>query len=127
MRNPMGDCTLRVCHFRPYLAGKGPGFTLTTWDTCRTDLRGQTIIGYALHEMRTGRVIFRGEDFAGSPLCADDSDDTVRSLMTFLTLRPGDTDAEYFDGYTEEQMDFCRSHGEALMLYVEECWLGGRK
>jgi hypothetical protein len=51
-----------------------------------------------------GWIIFEGEDFAGSPMDADDSDETVAALLTFLTLRRGDTDAEYFESYTPEQL-----------------------
>jgi hypothetical protein len=71
------------------------GYTLRTWATPRTDSRGQTIIGYSLRDV-DGETVFEAEDFAGSPMHADDSDETLRSLLSFLTLRPGDTDAEYF-------------------------------
>lgn len=97
------------------------GYTLKTWSTARTDWRGQTKIGY---EMRTpaGEVLFTGDDFAGSPLRADDSDDTLRELIGFLTLRPGDTDPDYFDGYTEDQLAFCDTDAEALSMWsMEDC------
>jgi hypothetical protein len=29
-------------------------------------------------------------------------------------MRPGDTDAEYFADYTEDQLDWARSNGEGL-------------
>lgn len=95
------------------------GFTLRTWATRATDHRGQTVIGY---EFKVGdEVIFEGEDFAGSPLHGDDSDETLRALMGFLTLRPGDTDAEYFASYTADQLAFARSgDAEVLAIYAEE-------
>ena len=91
---------------------------LTLWATDRTDNRGQTTIGYRLTQVCpralvsyetlsfqfSSHVIFEAEDFHGSPLHADDADETVASLMGFLTLRPGDTDA---------QRDFCDAHAEA--------------
>jgi hypothetical protein len=43
-----------------------------------------------------------------------DSDQCVRAILGFLTLRPGDTDAEYFENYNQEQLDFCAQHAEAL-------------
>jgi hypothetical protein len=43
----------------------------------------------------------------------------VRALMGFLTLRPGDTDDEYFDRYTPDQLAFADEHGEFLGLEVE--------
>jgi hypothetical protein len=111
MRDP-----LRTVHFRPYRPGAGPTFTLRTFDTGRTDARGCTRQAYVL-SMREGRrkiVIFDGEDFCASPMHADDSDRSVAALLTFLTLRPGDTDADYFDEYTDEQRAFCDLHAETL-------------
>jgi hypothetical protein len=75
--------------------------------------------GYPALTTRTvTTVLFEGTDFAGSPMHADDSDDTIRSLMTFLTLKPGDTDADYFEGYTDAQRDYCSAHAEALSMEV---------
>lgn len=114
--------TLRTCIFRPYGKGKGPVFYLGMYATPRTDSRGQTTIGYVLSQgagMSRGLgIIFRGEDFHGSPLHADDSDETVACLMSFLTLRPGDTDPDYFANYTDAQRAFCEQHAEALSLEV---------
>ena len=111
---------LRHVFLTPYRPGQGPTFRLTMKDTNRRDHRGQTIIAYCLR-MREGDrkalALFEGEDFAGSPMHADDSDATVASLMTFLTLRPGDTDREYFANYTPAQLDFAEQHAEALANY----------
>jgi hypothetical protein len=112
---------LRDETFEPYREGMGPKFRLEMWATSRNDRRGQTIIGYQLSEITSeGTIvpIFEGEDFAGSPLHADDSDETLRSLLGFLTLRPSDTDREYFENYTERQMDFVRNHAEALSMFA---------
>lgn len=110
---------LRTVRLVPYRKGCGPVFTLKMRDTGRRDWRGQTLIGYELRGTGLG-VIFAGEDFAGSPMHADDSDECVASLMTFLTLRPGDTDAEYFAGYTDAQRAFCDAHAEALSFVVSQ-------
>ena len=40
-------------------------------------------------------------------------------LLAFLSLKPGDTDPEYFEGYTPEQLEFARQEGESLSLLVE--------
>ena len=110
------DDVLRTRIFRPYLAG--PTFRLRLYYV------GGDRIGYVLTQFdgngANGREIFEGADFRPSPLHAIDSDETVRALMTFLTLRPGDTDAEYFDSYTPEQRDFAATHAEALSLYALE-------
>jgi hypothetical protein len=107
---------IRRCIFRPYRRGQGPTFRLTMWDTHRADSMGKWVIGYELKEGRD--VLFAGEDFRCSPLHSIDSDDAVQGIMGFLTLRPGDTDAEYFDAYTEEQLAYCTHHAEALGLAV---------
>jgi len=59
-------------------------------------------------------VLFEGEDFRSSPLHAVDSDETVEAILGFLTLRPGDTDSEYFVNYTDVQREFCSAHAEYL-------------
>lgn len=121
MAKPNPHMVLRRVILRPYRRGHGPTFTLTMHDTGRYDRRGQTYIGYVLRQSgprggRDSRTVFWGEDFAGSPLHADDSDATVRALMGFLTLQPGDTDADYFEAYTPEQRAFYEDHAEALSL-----------
>jgi hypothetical protein len=77
-------------------------------------------------------VIFEGEDFSCSPMIAIDSDDSLRSLLGFLTLKPGDTDRDYFDDYTPEQLAFAENEAESLSIWALECecpqfvdWEGG--
>ena len=84
---------------------------------------GKSTTGRAILQLikpTAGEVIFEGADFSGSPMHADDSDQAVASLLTFLSLRPGDTDPDYFDDYTPEQLAFARAEGENLALYAEE-------
>lgn len=105
---------------KPYLDGMGPTFTLVMWDTHKLDGSGymaKTRLGYTLVSSETG-VVFRGEDFGASPMHAIDSEECARALLGFLSLRPGDTDAEYFENYTPEQMEFAQAHGETLSLYA---------
>ena len=111
----MSTDIVRRVRLSPYRKGAGPTFTLTLSATNRTDWRGQTILAYRLSEGR--RIIFEGDDFTGSPLDTDDSDETIAALMTFLTLRPGDTDAEYFSSYTDAQREFASEHAEILSWY----------
>jgi hypothetical protein len=108
---------IRTVRLAPYRPGQGPTFYLTTYDTGRTDDRGCTRQAYTLTQHEPGKapiVLFDGEDFCGSPLHADDSDQTIAALLGFLTLRPGDTDQEYFDRYTPDQIRFCEDHAETL-------------
>lgn len=109
------DNHLRNVTMRPY-RDQSISFTLNTWDTGRTDHLGKSIIRYEFSD-RKG-CIFKGSDFACSPMHAIDSDECVRALLSFLTLRPGDTDSEYFDNYTPEQLDFANEHGETLQMYT---------
>lgn len=94
-------------------------FSLTLWDTGRRDHRGQSRLKYRLRD--GGRIIFEGEDFAGSPMHADDSMSTVRAILAFLSLRLGDTDKEYFDKHTPEQLEWRDSgRAEELAMYTME-------
>ena len=109
--------TIRTVRFSPYRKGHGPTFTLTLSETGRLDALGKWILDYRLTSQ--GRILFSGQDFACSPLHATDSDETVRALMGFLTLRPGDTDTEYFKDYTPKQLEFAEHHAESLAAEVD--------
>ena len=100
--------------FKPYRSG--PSFTLTVWDLYMPR-HGKLRLGYRLASR--GSVLFEGTDFEAGWGCTADSDEVVRGIMGFLCLRPGDTDAEYFQHYTEEQLNFCNEHAEALGMEVE--------
>lgn len=93
------------------------GHLLRTWDTHRSDSLGKFIIGYQFYDP-SGELIFEGEDLSCSPMHAIDSDEVLYSLLTFLTLRPGDTDREYFDAYTDEQRAWMETHAEHLSASV---------
>jgi hypothetical protein len=67
-----------------------------------------------------GPATFRRADFHCSPLHAVDSDATVAGVLAFLSLKPGDTDSEYFEGYTPGQRAFARAEGENLSRYAED-------
>lgn len=87
-------------------------YTLKMYETDGTD------IAYRLTQ--DGKDLFKGRQYrVGAGTCAD-SDDSVRGLMGFLTLRPGDTDREYFDNYTPEQMAFAEGDAEYLQHAVWE-------
>lgn len=99
------------------------GYELVLWDTHRTGYYvgryGKSILGYAFG--RKGEApIFIGEDFGCPPSYAVDSDASLRCLLGFLTLRPGDTDSEYFEKYTEAQKAFAEGDAEALQIWAME-------
>jgi len=110
------DNHLRNVTLRPY-RDERISFTLNTFDSGRSDHLGKSILEYQF-QGPDGKIIFEGSDFACSPMNAIDSDECVRALLGFLTLRPGDTDAEYFENYTQEQLAFANEHGETLSMYT---------
>lgn len=114
---------IRRVRLAPYRKGMGPSFTLTLWDPGRTMGDGymrKDRIGYQLvrHENGEREVLFHGDDIGLPPGTCMDSDATVRSVLNWLTLRPGDTDAEYFESYTPRQMEWAGSEAEMLSCYV---------
>lgn len=109
---------IRSCTFRPYRAKGGPSFRLTMYEVPGYAPTGQKLVGYRL--LFNGKVLFEGKEYGVSPLHAEDSDEAVAGLMSFLCMRPGDTDAEYFEKYTPEQLEFCTEYAEALWLCVED-------
>lgn len=124
----MAKDILRRCRFEPYRKGAGPVFWLTVWDAGeRFDEsvnRRRTYLGYRL-SMTDGRskmVLFNGEDFGCPAIMTQgdsiDSDSTLANLMGFLTLKPGDTEADYFKYYTPTQLRYCEQHAEALNMAV---------
>ena len=80
-------------------------------------MMARTRIGYEFRDP-SGAVLFHGDDFGPSPMHADDSDATLRALLGFLTLRPGDTDREYFAHYTPRQRAFAESDECQLLQFV---------
>lgn len=95
----------------------GP-FFLSLWNTFGSDSRGRSVLGYEFRH--DGSVIFSGENFCSSPLHADDSDATVSAILSFLSMKPGDTDREYFESYSAEQLEWADLHGEELAVLALE-------
>ena len=114
---------IRHCVFRPYSKGAGPVFRLTLWDTGRRDEYGKRVLGYELEMQNAPRAkfirLFWGEDYHCAPSYAPDSDGSVEGVMGFLTLKPGDTDSDYFKDYTPAQLAYCKAHAEALAGEVQ--------
>lgn len=91
-------------------------YTLTVFDTHSCDSLGKPRLAYTLKQ--NGRVLFEGSDFCCSPLHGIDSDECMKALLGFLTLKPSDTDSEYFEHYTADQMAFARGDAENLEMAV---------
>jgi len=81
---------------------------------------GKSVLGY---EFKVGRkVLFQGTDFHCSPCHSIDSLEAAYCILSFLTLKPVDTDKEYFDDYTEEQMNWTRSSKCEYLSYKVSDW-----
>lgn len=67
---------------------------------------------------RNGATIFEGADFsAGTELTYGEA---ARGIVGFLTLREGDTDSEYFDHYTPDQIAWRDECAEGLAMFGME-------
>lgn len=95
------------------------GFTLHLYDCGYSFERGKSKLGYIFKDGR--KVIFQGEDYYPSPLHAIDSLEVVYALLGFLSVQKGDTDSEYFENYTPEQIAWSESaRCEYLSLLVND-------
>jgi hypothetical protein len=88
---------------------KESDMVLEVFDTFKTDNMGKSRLAYDFRKSGDEKPLFSGDDFFCGRFTAIDSDDCLVSLLGFLTLRPGDTDREYFDNYTEEQITWSNS------------------
>jgi hypothetical protein len=99
-------------------------FRLEMYDTYQTRF-GKSVLAYEFYH--DDELIFSGRDYGPSPMHTIDGDESVAGLLAFLSLKPGDTDREYFDDYTPAQLAWARQYGEELACYVEELeCVGGR-
>lgn len=95
------------------------GTTLRVFDI-QTSRGGKNFLGY---EFKVGRkIIFEGRDYGCPPSYSIDSLKVAYSILSFLTLRPGDTDKEYFEDYTQEQMDFAKSSKCEYLQFLVSDW-----
>jgi hypothetical protein len=94
------------------------GYKLTMKSQNKKDKFGHEKVSYTFSNP-AGTTIFDGDDFGASPMHPAEGKESAISLLTFLTLRPGDTDSEYFDKYTPEQLEFANSIDcENLQIYT---------
>jgi len=68
--------------------------------------------GYRMYHGDT--LVFEGVDFFTSLGWSNDMHRVALELLSFLTLQPGDTDPEYFDAYTDAQIDWRDAYAEDL-------------
>lgn len=81
------------------------GFTLTLFDGKH---------GYDARLTKAGKEIGWWRGFNPGAGTAIDSEAMWESIWGFVTLRPGDTDSEYFSDYTPAMMAFAEGPAEAV-------------
>jgi hypothetical protein len=96
---------------------QGADYKLDLYDSGRV-CNGKSMLSYQFYHKE--QLVFEGDDFGCSPMYCIDSDNAVAALLHFLSLKPGDTDREYFEDYTEQQLEFARDCGDDLYCYAEE-------
>jgi hypothetical protein len=67
-----------------------------------------------------GQLIFSGHEFLAPPGIAENRNVALSEILGFLSLKPGDTDEDYFDNYTPEQLAFAEEYGDELFIWSEE-------
>ncbi|MFD1935113.1 hypothetical protein ACFSKW_26925 [Nonomuraea mangrovi] len=70
---------------------------------------------------RKRRVIFSASDIyssVGAMLSTAELVNAARTVLAFLTLDAGDTDADYFTDYTKAQLAWRDTHAEGLSLFA---------
>jgi hypothetical protein len=65
-----------------------------------------------------GKPLFElGSTWVGVPSHSSlDGIYTKEAVLSCLAMKPGDTDREYFESYTPEQLAWAESHGEELFM-----------
>jgi hypothetical protein len=96
----------------------GEPYTLAVWYSRPDPTRHGSMLAYQL--IGPWGVIFSGADYGPAPSLDLDGDDCLRGLLSFLTLRPGDTDSEYFEKYTGDQLWFASNAAEDLSIWALE-------
>jgi hypothetical protein len=95
------------------------GYCLRTWTTGHYYPTGQEMIGGELVSP-DGVTLFSQENFGIPPGHPIDSDKSLRDVIGWLTMKPGDTDADYFKDYTPAQMAFAEGDAEMLSMWADE-------
>lgn len=95
-------------------------YTMTLDATGRRDRYGKPQIAYTLSKEAEGDPIFSGDDCYAGLSGRDDPEGmgVAEDLLSFLTLRPGDIEDDYFEDYTERQLEFATHEAEDLQMWV---------
>jgi hypothetical protein len=97
-------------------------FRVDLWDTGAPPRGDSVELAYRLCVAEGARwiLLFSGEGFSAPPAHGLDSDAALAAIVSFLSLRPGDTEAGYFDRYTRPQLTFAEARGEELAGWASD-------
>jgi hypothetical protein len=84
------------------------GYKMTLQDLGVDGNQKKHRVAYAFSDPN-GKKLFEGRDLFASPMHDPESLESAKALLSFLTLQEGDTDDEYFDNYTPDQLEFRES------------------
>ena len=88
--------------------------TVTAFDDAGWDSAGRIKMEY---EVKHGKdVIFPRGTLYGAVHGASDGIRAKEHALACVEMKPGDTDADYFAGYTPEQLEWVAAHGDAISM-----------
>lgn len=94
----------------PYI--DGPAGMLIVQDMCERDADGKKLWRAVMFwPVSTAQILF--DERIAAPESSD-VDEVAATALGFFTLREGDTDSEYFDGYTTKQLAWRDEHAEQV-------------
>lgn len=131
----MGDDGLRALEALFSLRlnlGDGSRLLVTGFDMAQFRADGTPIYGGTHHAITwaathvradgTREVVWQAcQSYLGIPGHQSiDGDDAKEGVLHSLSMKPGDTDADFFEGWTEAQIAFGETYGETIALISEE-------
>ena len=111
---------VRTLHVKPYIPGL-PWFRVEIYDPNEWDSRGAPVVWWRLYKHQKGHkpvLVFDGLEEPHKWRCAGwfsvDGDEAAECVLNSASIRPSDTDREFFDGYSPEQLAFAEEYGESI-------------
>lgn len=72
--------------------------------------------------LHKGHKIFkRGDTYCATPRCIDNYE-AKELVCSLIAMKPGDTDEDYFAGYSPEQLSWAERFGEEISMYAMDRW-----
>ena len=109
---------------RPMVTWHVDGFRLELFTTVSTTGDERPAVVYRFWDLSAdagrARPVFEVADWHPSILHAVDGTESVRGLLGFLCLRPGDVEADYFASYTPRQLTWRDARAEDLTWWASQ-------